>query len=469
VQDNLPTPAGGPLAGTTNVLVVDDDADLCRLFEVELSRHGFTVRTANHGEEALQILEHADFDVVLSDVGMRGMSGIDLCRQIAAARPSLPVIVVTAHGRLDTAIAAIRAGAYDFITKPIDFDALHLAIERGVQHGRLREEVKRLSAAAGRTPVIDALVGASPAMKQVYDLVERVAPSEASVVITGESGTGKELVAQALHRLGRRRAGPFVAVNCAALPETLLESELFGHTKGAYTDAKTSRSGLFVQASGGTLFLDEIGDMPIALQPKLLRALQDRVVRPVGSNQDVPYDARVVAATHQDLESAVDERRFRADLYFRINVIRIELPPLRSRGTDVLLLAQRFLETIARQAEKPVKGISTAAAEKLLAYPWPGNVRELMNCVERAVALTRFEQITVEDLAERVRDWRPSHVLVASDDPSELVTLDEVERRYIRRVLETAGGNKSVAARILGLDRKTLYRKLARFGTEKAG
>jgi len=286
------------------------------------------------------------------------------------------------------------------------------------------------------------------------------------VLVRGESGTGKELVAQALHKRGRRTAGPFVAVNCAAMPETLLESELFGHARGAFTDAKSARTGLFVQADHGTLFLDEIGTMPLGLQPKLLRALQQRTVRPVGSDTEVPFDVRLVAATNADLEAAVEAGTFREDLFFRINVIPIEVPPLRRRGNDVLLLAQRFLEEFASQAQKPVRGLTSAAAEKLLGYSWPGNVRELRNCIERAVALTRFEQLTVEDLPDKVRDAKRPAVLLAADDPSELVPMEEVERRYILRVLEAAGGNKASAARILGLDRKTLYRKLERWGAE---
>jgi two-component system response regulator HydG len=283
------------------------------------------------------------------------------------------------------------------------------------------------------------------------------------VLITGETGTGKEVVARALHRRGRRRERPFVAVNCAAMPEPLLESELFGHARGAFTDARTARTGLFVQAHGGTLFLDEIADLPLGLQPKLLRALQERTVRPVGADAVVPFDVRLVTATNRDLESAVEERRFREDLYFRINVIHIELPPLRARGSDVLLLAQHYVDHYAARSGKRVTGLSPAAAERLLTYAWPGNVRELQNCVERAVALTQYERIAVDDLPEKIRSYRRSHVLVASDDPSELVPMEEVERRYVLRVIEAVGGNKTLAARILGFDRKTLYRKLERY------
>jgi two-component system response regulator HydG len=287
------------------------------------------------------------------------------------------------------------------------------------------------------------------------------------VLITGESGTGKEMIARALHQRSRRASGPFVAVNCAAVPETLLESELFGHAKGAFTDAKTARAGLFLQANGGTLFLDEIGDMGLGLQPKLLRALQERTIRPLGGDHEIPVDVRVLAATNRDLESAVEEGRFREDLFYRINVVHLALPPLRARGGDVLILAQHALTRFARAADKPVTSISPAAAEKLLAYDWPGNVRELHNAIERAVALTRYNEITVEDLPDRIREHKSSHVIVAGDDPDQLPTMEEVEKRYVLRVFEAVHGNKALAARILGFDRKTLYRKLERYGIKE--
>jgi two-component system response regulator AtoC len=308
------------------------------------------------------------------------------------------------------------------------------------------------------------IVGDSPAMRRVFEMVDRVADSVSSVLLTGESGTGKELVARALHRRSRRADGPFVAINCAAVPATLLESELFGHMRGAFTDARAAHTGLFVQASGGTLFLDEIGELPLDLQPKILRALQDRMVRPLGGSTEVPFDARLVTATNRDLETAIEEKRFRDDLYYRINVIAVDLPPLRARGNDVLLLAQHFLERFAEASAKAVNSIAAAAAERLLAYTWPGNVRELENCIERAVALAQYHEVVVEDLPEKIRDYRGSHVIVASNDPSELVTMEEVERRYIQRVLESVSGNKTSAARILGFDRTTLYRKLQRYG-----
>lgn len=451
------------------ILIVDDDRDMCEMLEARLTPRGFPTAWRTSAVEAYEALGSQDFDVVVTDLNMRGMNGIELCQRIVANRPDVPVVVITAFGSLETAVAAIRAGAYDFVTKPVEVEDLALVLERAMQHRLLREEVKQLRRAVTASQRFEEIIGASPAMRELFDLLERVSDSNASVLVTGESGTGKELVARALHRRGHHSAGPFVAIHCAAVSETLLESELFGHVKGAFTDAKTARTGLLVQASGGTLFLDEIGDMSLGMQVKLLRALQERKVRPVGGEAEVPFDARIVAATNRDLESAVEEGRFRSDLFYRINVIHIELPPLRARAGDALLLAQPFLERAAAQAGKPVVGLSSAAAEKLLAYSWPGNVRELQNCVERAVALTRYERLAVDDLPEKVRDYRSSHLVVAGDDPSELPPLDEVERRYILRVLDAAGGNKTLAARTLGLDRKTLYRKLERYGVPIAG
>jgi two-component system response regulator HydG len=303
-------------------------------------------------------------------------------------------------------------------------------------------------------------------MQQVYQLIDQVSATDATVLITGESGTGKEVVAREIHNRSRRSAGPFVAVNCAAVPEALLESELFGHAKGAFTDAKQSRQGLFQQASGGTLFLDEIGEMALQLQPKLLRALQERKVRPVGSEAEVTIDVRLVAATNRDLEEMVEDKRFREDLYYRINVIHVPLPPLRARGGDVLLLAQHLLRHYAAVFDKKVVGLSTAAAERMMTYEWPGNVRELSNCLERAVALANFDEIQVDDLPDKIRSSAASrrHQSLSGNELPELLTLEEIERRHVLRVLEACDGNRTDAAKMLGLDRKTLYRKLLRWG-----
>ena len=446
------------------VLVVDDDRSMCELLQAGLVRRGFEVTWRTSAAEALAAMSEGDFDVIVTDLNMPGTNGLELCERVTANRPDVPVVVITAFGSLDTAVAAIRAGAYDFITKPFEMDVLRLTLDRAVQHHRLRDEVKRLRQAVTESRGFGEILGSSPPMRQVLDLVNRAAESDATALITGESGTGKELVARALHQHSRRHDGPFIAVSCAAMPEALLESELFGHVRGAFTDAKIPRTGLLLQASGGTLLLDEIGDMPLELQPKLLRALEDRRIRPLGENSERPFDVRLVCATNRDLEADVEEKRFRADLFYRINVIHIELPPLRERDGDVLPLAQHFVQHFSRAVGKPVAGVSTTAAEKLLAYSWPGNVRELRNCIERAVALTRFEEIVVEDLPEKVQNYRRSRVVVDLDDTASLVTMEEVERRYILRVLEAAGGQRTKAAQILGLDRKTLYRKLERWG-----
>jgi two-component system response regulator HydG len=446
------------------VLVVEDDPALAELLREGLENRGHAAEAVVGASDALGVLEERDFEVVITDMRLSGSSGVELCRIVAERRPDIPVVMITGFGSMETAIEAIRAGAYDFLVKPVEIDALEIAVRRALQHRALRQEIKRLRHELDISHGFEELVGESAPMQQLRDLLGRIAESETSVLITGESGTGKEVVARAIHAHGPRRERPFVAINCAAMPEPLLESELFGHVRGAFTDAKTSKTGLFVQANGGTIFLDEIGDMPVGLQPKLLRVLQDRRVRPVGSTSEVPIDVRVLAATNRDLEEAVDERRFRQDLYFRINVIHVELPPLRARGTDVLLLAQRSLEVFAKKSGRPVLGITASAAEKLVAYDWPGNVRELQNAMERAVALARFDQIRPEDLPERVRNYKKSYVVVASDDPSELVPMEEVERRYVLRVLAAVNGNKATAARVLGFDRKTLYRKLERWG-----
>ncbi len=446
------------------LLVVDDDADMCAELARMLGKRGYDVTTDGSAESAWARLTDADFDAVITDLNMKGMNGVELCDRIVQNRPNVAVIIVTGFGTMETAIATMRAGAFDFLTKPFNAEQLVFSIERALRHGSLEREVARLrrDVEVTRGPGAE-IIGDSPPMREVWDLILRVAETDATVLITGESGTGKELVAHAIHDKSGRRGGPFVAINCAAVPEALLESELFGHKKGAFTDAKTARRGLFVEASGGTLFLDELGEMPLGMQAKLLRALEERKVRPVGGDAEVPFDTRIVAATNRDLESRVQERTFREDLYYRINVVHVTLPPLRSRGHDILTLAQAFITRFAKRHGKAVTGLSPAAAERLLSYTWPGNVRELANSMERAVALARFSELTVDDLPPKIRDYKQSHVLLTSSDPAELVTLEEVEGRYIQRVMEAVAWNKSVATRVLGIDRSTLYRKLERY------
>jgi len=445
------------------ILIVDDEPEMATVIEEALVRRGYVATKQHTADGAWELLEREDFDVVITDINMRGMNGVELTERIAQNRHDVPVIVITAFGSIETATAVLRAGAYDFITKPFEIDQLVVGVERAIQNRCLREEVKRLREEVARAKPTSELLGESPAMRKVHETIARVADTDATVLVTGESGTGKELVARALHKRSKRSEGPFIAINCAAMPEALLESELFGHGKGAFTDAKTARRGLFLEASNGTLFLDEIGEMPAGMQAKLLRALEERTVRAVGATVETAFDARILAATNRDLESLVESGSFREDLYYRINVVQLALPPLRARGGDVLALAQQFITRYSGPMGKKVRGFSSTVGERLLAYAWPGNVRELQNCIERALALARFEELTVEDLPPKVRDFKPSFVVVATEDPTDLVTMEEVERRYIQRVMEAVGQNKTQAAKVLGFDRTTLYRKLERY------
>jgi two-component system response regulator HydG len=447
------------------VLIIDDQGEQCELLGELVSALDYTPVTTTQPAEGLDRITRDNFDAVLTDLEMESMSGVDVCKGVSVIRSDVPVILVTGMGSMDSAVAALRAGAYDFLTKPVDANVLGLTLKRAIDHRKLRAEVKLLRASSPDQGG-SGMVGDSPALCKVREMVARVAPRDVSVLIEGETGTGKELVAKAIHRSSARESGPFVAINCAAVPANLLESELFGHTRGAFTDAKAAREGLFVQASGGTLFLDEIGEMPLEMQAKLLRALQERTVRPVGASNEVPFDTRLVAATHRDLEFEIESRRFREDLYYRINVVKIAIPPLRERGNDVLLLAANFLQKAAERNRQEPLALSPQVAALLLAYDWPGNVRELENCIERAVALARFTELSAEDLPDKVRSYSPRRFVVSADTESEILTLDELERRYILRALKILNGNRSRAATVLGLDRRTLYRRLERYESD---
>lgn len=434
---------------------------MCDLVREALSKQGHQVWTSTSGAEGVAMVDEHSVDLVVTDLRLKGESGLRVCDRIVAQHPKLPVVVMTAFGSMDAAVAAIRAGAHDFVHKPLDMNQLNMIAERAIYGRYLEIEVHRLrEEASAKGPPTD-MIGESRSMRRVYEMIHQVAATDTTVLVTGESGTGKELVARGVHERSQRQ-GPLVAINCAAMPAALLESELFGHVRGAFTDAKSSKDGLFVDASGGTLFLDEIGEMPLEMQSKLLRALQEKCVRPVGGSREVGFDTRIVAATNKDLETAIEEGTFREDLYYRIHVVRIEVPPLRSRGQDILLLAQHFLKRLEAHTKKGVRGLSPAVARRLLEYDWPGNVRELENSIERAVALTRFEEIAIDDLPEKLRDYQSDRFVIQGDDPEELPTMAEVETRYIRRVLRAVGGNKTQAARVLGMDRRTLYRRLDR-------
>jgi two-component system response regulator HydG len=458
-----------PTQSKPSVLVVEDDPALLRLLSQALPHAD--VRLATNLDEAHAALEPAP-DAILTDVHLGPESGLDLLRHVREVHPSVPVLVMTAFGDVSVAVEALRSGAYDFLTKPLDLSVLRAALDRALETRRLRREVHALRREVRIHRPVHQLVGESPAIRSLHQLVSRVGPTQSSVLIQGESGTGKELVARALHDHSPRATKSFTALNCAAIPESLLESELFGHRAGAFTDARAPRRGLFQQTDGGTLFLDEIGDLPLSMQAKLLRVLQERTVRPVGSDADVPIDVRVIAATHRDLDALVAEGRFREDLLFRLDVINIEVPPLRARGRDILLLAQTFLHRLAKQLDRTTPSLAPEAARLLLDHPWPGNVRELQNSMERAIVLCDGDTIEVGDLPPRLRRagvpaTEPGAVQLP--DAAHLLPLEEVERRYILQVLNAVGGRRAEAARILQVDRKTLYRKLERWSLEAKG
>jgi two-component system response regulator PilR (NtrC family)/two-component system response regulator HydG len=454
--------------GRAVVLVVDDDADQRESLKEDLERAGFTVELAGGGRAGVERVKRGGVDLVVSDVKMPDLDGLDLLREVRAVEPSLCVIIITGFGSIDTAIRAVKQGAYDYLPKPFETDHLLLIIDKALSERALRSEVVRLREEVSRRDRLDNIIGRSPAMQEVFGLIRRMAGSPANVLITGDSGTGKELVARAIHAHGPRKARPFVAMNCSAIPEALLESELFGYARGAHSTARTDRQGLFVEADGGTLFLDEIAEMPIALQPKLLRVLQDGEVRPLGTNKVERVDVRVIAATNRDLAAHLREGHLREDLYYRLNVVQIHLPPLRGRSEDVLPLAEYFLARSAARAGKPLRGFSEGAKQVMLAYTFPGNVRELENMVERAVALAEGELIGPDDLPPATRERKSQDRLATA--VAQGLTLDQLEREYIERVLDAEGGNKTRAALRLGLDRKTLYRKLEEYAaTPKLG
>ncbi len=453
--------------GQGSVLVVDDDADMRELVRDLLSDRGHQVVTAGNGAEALKELGQADFDVVLTDLRMKGMQGLELLQEMKRTYPEANVILMTAFGSVETAVEAMKHGAYDYLTKPVKSEELIPTIERATRDSQLRRELSHLRRAIGREYSFHQIIGKSKAMRDVFDLIQRVADSPTNILISGESGTGKELVAKAIHFNSDRKQAPFIPVNCAAIPETLLESELFGHVRGAFTDARTDKRGLFEEADKGTLFLDEISELPIMLQAKLLRAIQEREIRRVGSARPISIDVRIVVATNVNLAEEAKAKRFREDLFYRLNVIEIRLPPLRERREDIPLLVEAFLQKCARSAHKPVRGITESALALLLDYPWPGNVRELENVIERAVTLSRSERIGMDDLPPAIQGAHGERRVI--DEAAErTLPLHDVEKEYILRILEKTGGNKYQAAHILGIDRKTLYRKLGEIEEGKA-
>jgi DNA-binding NtrC family response regulator len=440
------------------VLVVEDEELLRSILRRLLEGEGYEVLTADSAEAALRIFGEKGVDLTLSDIKMAGMDGIELLSSIRAVDETAPVIMMTAFSSVDTAVAALRHGAYDYITKPFINEDLLQRVKNALEHRTLVRENRALRSELGRRYSYDDIIGRSTGLKEAFDIVEKIADTSTTVVISGESGTGKELIARSLHFNSTRSALPFLAINCGALPESLLESELFGHTKGAFTGAVGGKKGYFRSVDGGTLFLDEIGEMPLALQVKLLRALQEREVTPVGSSRAESFDARIVSATNRDLEAEVAAGNFREDLFYRLNVVEIRIPPLRERRADIPLLAKHFVGGIARELNTPAKEIDPEAVSELSSYDWPGNVRELENTIERAFVLSG-EAITVDDLPEKItsRGGSSPH---AKEKPD---SLEERERAYVYEVLESVSNDKVEAAKILGIDLSTLYRKLKRY------
>ena len=442
-----------------NVLVVDDDQDMRTLLRDVLEDHGYKVTLAPNGQEALKSLREGEYPVVLTDLRMKGIQGIELLAEIKRSFPDTNVILMTAFGSVETALEAMKQGASDYLMKPVKNDDLLRVTERSFREAMLRSEINRLRREVNKEYSFNQILGKSKPMREIFDLIRRVADSPTNILITGESGTGKELVAKALHYNSERKDAAFVAVNCAAIPEQLLESELFGHMRGAFTDAKADKRGLFEEAAKGTLFLDEISELPLMLQAKLLRAIQEREIRRLGANRPIAVDTRLMAATNLNLSEEVKAKRFREDLYYRLNVIEMRLPPLRERREDIPLLVDAFLKKFGQARGKDVKGVSETTLALLVDYAWPGNVRELENVIERAVTLSRGDKILPEDLPGTIQGSRGDR-RVLDEAAEKMHPLHEIEKEYIKKILEKMGGNKYQAAQVLGIDRKTLYRKL---------
>jgi two-component system response regulator HydG len=445
------------------VLVVDDDSAHRTMLRALVGGWGYAIEEADDGGGAIERVRRQPFDLILMDVRMLKVSGIEALAAIKAVNPAIPVVIMTAFSSVETAVAALKQGAHDYLTKPLDFDKLKITLERAMEHTRLKEENRRLRERIGLAFDRRRIIGSSPAMAALLETVAQVSASEATVLIQGESGTGKELIAGAIHHNSPRRDGPFVTLNCAAIPETLLESELFGHEKGAFTGAERRREGRFRQADGGSLFLDEVSEMPPPMQVKLLRVLQEREFQRVGGDEVERVDVRVIAAANRSLAELTAAGRFREDLYYRLNVVGLSVPPLRERTEDIPLLAQSFLETFAERNRKTIKGLTPQAMDRLIRHRWPGNVRELMNVIERAVVLARADYLTEADL--RMAPAEPA--ADRGEPPPGPLSLEAVERGSILKALEAAGGNKSEAARRLGITRRTLHKKLKAYGVMK--
>ena len=445
-----------------SILVVDDDLAHRMMLKKLLGGWGYEVFEADDGSGAIEKVRQTSFDLILMDIRMLNISGIEALEQIKIINPAIPVIIMTAYASVETAVTALKKGAYDYLTKPLDFDELKIAIGRATEHNRLKKENEYLKVRLGEQFDRQNLIGQSPSMIKLLDTVAQVAATEATILITGESGTGKEVIANAIHYNSSRKDAPFIKINCAALTETLLESELFGHEKGAFTGAERRREGKFRQAEGGSLFLDEVSEMSPAMQVKLLRVLQERELTRVGGAEVIKINVRLIAASNKDLKKEMERGRFREDLFYRLNVVGLNVPPLRERKEDIPILAQHFLQQFVAQNSKKIKGFTPQAMEKLLKYSWPGNIRELMNAIESAVVLSRKEYLDAEDLVLMMAD-NSVDIKTTQNRLLENLPLEEVEKMTILEALATSAGNKSEAARRLGITRKTLRKKLEKY------
>ncbi|MCK4857651.1 MAG: sigma-54-dependent Fis family transcriptional regulator [candidate division Zixibacteria bacterium] len=450
-----------------SILIVDDDQILCSTLTKLLSGHGYDVAAAGSAEEADKLLGQTIYDLVVTDLRLPGRSGIDIIKNVKATMPDTELVMLTGHGSIDSAVEAMKLGAGDYLTKPFQDEELLLVIEKALHQQKLKNELKHLKRAFAETFNVDNIIGTSPAIKKIVDIVKQIAPQDISVLITGGSGTGKELFAKAIHNNSPRAECKFVAINCSAMPDLLLESELFGHVKGAFTSAAANKKGLFEEADGGTIFLDEVGDMSPSLQAKLLRVLQEEEIRPVGSNQTNRINVRVIAATNKALESLVAQNRFREDLYYRLNVISLKIPPLAERCEDIVPLAHHFLRKYCRHFKKTDMTLTQAACDKLVTHNWPGNVRELENTIKRAVALSISDTIDVANLF-LMEPVRMRTTTTAGDSIARGLSLAEMQQQHILRSLKENNWNYSLTASKLGIGRTTLWRKVKKFNLAKS-
>jgi two-component system, NtrC family, response regulator PilR len=450
-----------------SILVVDDEKGQREILDVILKKEGYRVVDVPGGREALEKLESAVFDLILTDLKMQGMSGMDLMVKILEDNADQCVVMMTAHGTIDSAVEAIKKGAFDYLEKPLERDDLLLTVQRALEHVALRRENRVLHKKLEETQGIPNIIGDHPKIKEVFRIISKIAPTNSTVLVFGESGTGKEMVARAIHDRSPRKDLPFFAINCAAIPDSLIESELFGHEKGAFTGASSKEFGLFEAADGGTVFLDEIGEMNVGMQAKLLRAIQEKEVRRVGGKVNIPIDVRIISATNKDLESGIKKGAFREDLFYRLNVLRINLPPLRERGSDIVALAEFFVRKYSASSGLSVKGIDKPAIKLLMNYSWPGNVRQLESVIERGVLMAETEYIRPEDLPAEVHEEATSAGKLRFELPVEGLSIEELERDLIIKAMDRTGWVIAKAAPLLGMSYKTLQYRLEKFGIEK--